>query len=128
MTRPLKRIMLVEDDADVAAVATMALQDIGGFDVVHCASGMAALEQVGHIQPDLIILDFSMPELDGGEVLRRLRADPSTAHFPAIYMTASVMPSHVAMLKELGALDVFKKPFDPMTLSDEVRKAWAKAT
>ena len=123
----LRRIMLVEDDLDIATVAQMALEEIGGFEVVHRASGAAALACVENIQPDLIILDFSMPDLNGGEVLQMLRANPKTARIPAIFMTASAMPAHVAKLKALGALNIFRKPFDPLTLSDEVLKTWAQA-
>ena len=122
----LQRIMLVEDDRDIATLATMALQDIGGFTVTHFFSGMEALKAVDALKPDLAILDYSMPGMNGDELIEALHSRAGTASLPVIFMTASVMPSHVAKLRELGALDVFKKPFDPMSLSEQVRAAYAK--
>ncbi len=126
MSGTAQRIMLVEDDDDIATIATMAFRDLGGFDVVHFSSGAEALKAVAVIRPDIIVLDFSMPGMNGDEVLQELKSLPETSGIPVIFMTASVMPSHVAKLKELGAIDVFKKPFDPMKLSDQVRNAVAK--
>lgn len=127
MTRELRRILLVEDDPDIAILATMALQDLAGFEVVHAASGPRGLELARTLHPDMLILDFSMPGMDGDEVLTTLRSDPETKDIPAVFMTASVMPAHVNRLKELGAIDVFAKPFDPITLGERVREAWLKA-
>ena len=127
MTDQRRRIVLVEDDDDIATLATMALQDIGGFEVTRFSSGEEALAGIDKADPEILILDFSMPGMTGGELLQLLKARPETADVPAIFMTASVMPSHVSELRKLGAIDVFKKPFDPMTLSDQVRAALAKA-
>jgi CheY-like chemotaxis protein len=127
MTDQRRRIVLVEDDDDIATLATMALQDIGGFEVTRFSSGEEALAGVDKAKPDVFILDFSMPGMTGGDLLKELKARPQTANVPAIFMTASVMPSHVAELRKLGAIDVFKKPFDPMTLSDQLRATLAKA-
>lgn len=125
--KDLNRIMLVEDDPDIAMLATMALQDFGGFSVTHCASGEEALSRVRAIDPDLAILDYSMPGMKGDQLLTALRSDPATRGIVALFMTASVMPAHVDRLKSLGAVEVIKKPFDPIGLSDRVRQAWEKA-
>lgn len=127
MTRTLKSIALVEDDHDIAVLVAMALGQFGGFDVVHYPSGMEALAGIKGAQPDLVILDYSMPQMTGDEVLIALRADPATADIPAIFMTASVMPDHVRQLRDLGALDVLSKPFDPIGLADRIREIWTKA-
>jgi CheY-like chemotaxis protein len=126
MSEDLKRILLVEDDPDVAILTAMAIRDIGGMELVHCASGADALSKVVEIAPDLAVLDFSMPGMNGDELLMRLRERPETAELPVIFMTASVMPAHVARLRALGALDVIAKPFDPIELPDRLRKIWAK--
>lgn len=126
MTETLQRILLVEDDQDIATLATMALSELGGFEVIHYFSGADALAAIESDAPDLVLLDFSMPGMKGDEIIAALKADPKTNHLPVLFMTASVMPSHVVRLKELGAIDVLKKPFDPLTLSDKVREAWAK--
>ena len=124
MSSELRRIMLVEDDPDIAILATMALEDLGGFELVHCASGPEALDRVDDIAPDLAILDFSLPGMNGDVLFAELQARPATAQLPVIFMTASVMPAHVAKLKAMGALQVFAKPFDPVTLSERVRAVW----
>lgn len=128
MTKTLQRILLVEDDQDIATLATMALSELGGFDVIHYFSGADALAAIESDAPDLVLLDFSMPGMKGDEIIEALKSDDRTRHLPVLFMTASVMPSHVARLMELGAIDVLKKPFDPLTLSDKVREAWTKGT
>lgn len=121
----LRKVMLVEDDPDIAVLAEIALKDIGGFEVVHFASGESALDGVVNADPDLIILDYRLPGMNGGQVLGRLKADERTRDRPVLFMTASLMPTHIATLLDLGALAVLPKPFDPMTLADEVRRHWA---
>ncbi len=124
MSDTLRRIMLVEDDPDIAVLAEIALKDVGGYEFRHFASGPEALEGVAEFKPDLVILDYSMPEMNGGEVLMALRERPDTAHIPVVFITASVMPAHVAKLKAMGAIDVFAKPFDPLQLPERVEGAW----
>jgi CheY-like chemotaxis protein len=122
----LRRVMLVEDDPDIAILAGIALREIAGLEFVHFSSGPEALKGVIEAAPDLIILDYRMPEMNGGEVLEALRSNDETRHFPVVFMTASLMPKHVGKLMELGALGVLPKPFDPVTLGDEVQKIWSQ--
>lgn len=124
MSEKLRRIMLVEDDPDIAVLAEIALKDVGGYEFRHFASGPEALKGVGDFRPDLVILDYSMPEMNGGEVLKALRERPDTAHVAVVFLTASVMPAHVAKLQAMGAIDVFAKPFDPLQLPERVERAW----
>lgn len=116
--------MLVEDDPDIAVLAQIALEEFGGLRFVHYAAGAEALEAVDDYQPDLVILDYRMPGMNGGEVLQALRERSASRHIPVIFMTASLMPKHVSRLRELGALDVLAKPFDPLTLADQVKAIW----
>lgn len=125
--RKLRRIMLVEDDPDIALLATIALHDIAGFEVIHCASAEEALERVSFIAPDLAVLDFSLPGMNGDALLTALRANAETRNIVAVFMTASVMPRHVQRLKSLGAIEVFAKPFDPLQLGAQITAAWARA-
>ncbi len=74
----------------------------------------------------MIILDYRMPEMNGEEVLTALRETKIGRDLPVIFMTASLMPKHVGRLRELGALDVLAKPFDPITLADQVKEIWRK--
>jgi len=123
----LTRILYAEDEPDIQAVAKLALEMVGGFQVLICGTGIEALEKVKDFAPDLILLDVMMPGMDGPTTLQRLRADPATAAIPVIFLTAKVQPSEVARFQALGALDVIAKPFDPMTLAAQVRQVWGRA-
>ena len=121
---PLQRVMMIEDDLDIQAVARLALETLGGFTVELCSRGHEALEKAPVFSPDLILLDVMMPGMDGPATLERLRALPQTALVPVVFMTAKVMPHEIDYYKTLGALDVIRKPFDPMTLSVTLNTIW----
>ena len=120
----LERIFFVEDDLDIQEIARLALQMVGGFDVSLMSSGEEALEKAKDLNPQLILLDVMMPGMDGPSTLRELRKMPEFTNIPVIFMTARVQPHEVAEYKELGALDVISKPFDPMTLSNTILSIW----
>jgi CheY-like chemotaxis protein len=120
----LKRILYAEDEPLIQAVAKLALEKVGGFDVLICSSGAEALEKVTGFAPDLVLLDVVMPGLDGPATFARLRAGPATAAIPIIFLTANAQPAEVAQYKALGAMDVIAKPFNPMTLAGQIRQVW----
>ncbi len=124
---PLEKILCVEDEPDIQAVARVALELLGGFQVRICANGQEALTTVPAFAPDLILLDVMMPGMDGPTTLARLRADPASAGIPVVFLTAKVQPDEVRHYQGLGALDVIAKPFDPMTLAAQVRRIWSAA-
>ena len=123
----LQRVLYVEDEADIRTVAKLALEAIGGFTVMTCASGEEALDGVESFAPDIILLDVMMPGMDGPSLLAQLRARPALLSIPVAFMTAKVQPAEVAHFKSLGARAVIAKPFDPMTLADQVRSIWEDA-
>ena len=125
MPSPLCRILYVEDEPDIRVVAQMALEAVGGFTVIACASGAHALSAAPQARADLLLLDVMMPGMDGLGMLRALREIPATANTPAIFMTAKVQATEVAVYKAMGALEVIPKPFDPMTLSAQIQRIWA---
>jgi CheY-like chemotaxis protein len=127
-SEPLRRILLVEDDVDIQTIARFALEQVGGFTVEVCSSGAEAIERGPAFAPQIILLDVMMPDLDGPSTLAELRRLPATAETPVAFMTAKVQPQELARYKELGAVDVISKPFDPMALSDTVRAVWDKAS
>jgi two-component system, OmpR family, response regulator len=120
----LQRILYVEDEPDIQAVAKLALEMVGGFTVKVCSSGEEALREAAAFAPDMILLDVMMPGMDGPSTLKALRELPSLAELPVAFMTAKVQPAEVAHYKTLGARDVIAKPFDPMTLASQVRAIW----
>ena len=124
--RTLNRILYVEDEPDIQAVAKLALEAVGGFQVEVCGSGQDALRLVGEYRPDLILLDVMMPGMDGPTTLEKLKELPEGAHTPVIFLTAKTQTSEVQHYQALGAIDVISKPFDPMTLAQQVREAWSK--
>lgn len=124
MKKELRRVMLVEDDLDIALLAQISLEEFGGLQFAHYINGAEALEAVDSYQPDLIILDYRMPGMNGAEVLQSLKERAVSCHIPVIFMTASLMPKHVARLRAMGALDVLSKPFDPLNLANQVKKIW----
>lgn len=126
MAYELKRILYVEDEPDIQAVARIALEHVGGFVLEICNSGMEALSRGPVFKPDLLLLDVMMPGMDGVTTLRELRKLPGFETMPAMFMTAKVQPSEVAQLRKQGAIDVIPKPFDPMTLSENIRSLWHK--
>jgi CheY-like chemotaxis protein len=127
MQAELKKMLLIEDDDDVRTVTAAALEMVGGFSVRACHSGAQGLEAVAEFGPQLVLLDVMMPGMDGLEVLAKLRERPETAALPVIFLTARARTEEVEKLRKSGALGVIAKPFDPMTLADQVRNLWTSA-
>ncbi|PAV47032.1 hypothetical protein CK486_15110 [Pseudomonas sp. HAR-UPW-AIA-41] len=122
----LKRILHVEDDRSIQAVAKLALETLGGFEVLSCLSGQEALDQVQGFNPDFILLDVMMPGMDGPATLSKLRALVDIEQVPVAFMTAKVQPQEIEQYRQLGAREVIVKPFDPMTLAAQVRSIWSR--
>ncbi len=126
MTAALQKILYVEDDPDIQAIAVMVLDAISGFTLEPCSSGNEALTKAVAFGPDLVLLDVMMPGMDGPETFQALRKMPELASTPVVFMTAKVQPQEVQGYLDLGAVGVIAKPFDPMTLADQLREIWAK--
>ena len=126
MSKQLSRITFVEDEPDIRSVAQIALEELGGFIVDICRSGHEALERAPAFRPDVILLDVMMPGMDGIETFRALKADGRLALAPVIFMTAKVQSHEVESYRALGAAGVIPKPFNPLTLSDQIRAMWNK--
>ncbi|MDP3815592.1 response regulator [Pseudomonas sp.] len=120
----LRRILHVEDDPSIQAVARVALEVVGGFSVLSCMSGQEALDQVQGFAPDFILLDVMMPGMDGPQTLEKLRELVDIGEIPVAFMTAKVQPSEIELYRRLGARDVIVKPFDPMQLAAQIRAIW----
>jgi len=120
----LRTVMYVDDEPDIREVVLMALGLAENLDVHSCDSGEQALQLLPQIKPDLVLLDVMMPGTDGPSTLQRMRADPALAAIPVIFMTAKAMPQEVARFRELGAVAVIAKPFDPMQLAKQVLSIW----
>ena len=126
MSKSLDKILYVEDDPDIQAIAVMVLDSISGFKLEPCSSGNEAVLKAEAFNPDLVLLDVMMPGMDGPETLQALRKMPLLEKTPVVFMTAKVQPQEVQGYLDLGAVGVIAKPFDPMTLADQLREIWEK--
>ncbi|MBX9687094.1 MAG: response regulator [Candidatus Obscuribacterales bacterium] len=112
------KLLVVDDDKSIREVVEISLED--DWNIVTASSGAEALEKAGPEKPDLILLDRMMPGMDGVETLKHLRENPETMNIPVIFLTAKVQSQEIAAYGSLDVLGVLSKPFDPMTLSDEI--------
>lgn len=113
-------ILCVDDEQDILSVAKMTLETVGGYKVSCCSSGLEALEHVGQLKPDLILLDVMMPQMGGLATMDALKRKAETITTPIVFMTARVQPAEVKEYLSLGAAAVVHKPFDPMQLPGQI--------
>jgi DNA-binding response OmpR family regulator len=115
----LPLVLIADDDADILSLVRAVLERAGN-EVVSVGDGAQALASVTERKPDLAVLDISMPEVDGLEVLRRLRADSATSELPVVLLSARAQEADVKLGFELGASAYVKKPFSPRELAERV--------
>ncbi|MBP53001.1 MULTISPECIES: response regulator [Marinobacter] len=121
----LQKVAYVEDDPDIREIAALALEDVGGITLKTCESGEVALREIPAFEPQLILLDVMMPGMDGTETLTALRKQGAiTEATLVVFMTAKVHPEELERYKKMGVAEVISKPFDPMTLADDIRAIW----
>jgi two-component system, OmpR family, response regulator len=127
MSSPLK-VLYVDDEPDIREVGAMALELDTSMEVSTASSGPEALAMLeGGRRPDVILLDVMMPGMDGPAALAELKKRPELAQIPVIFITARAQAHELARFVSLGAIGVITKPFDPMTLSIELRAVLARA-
>lgn len=120
----LEKVLHVEDDESIRAVAKVAIEQVGKLTLLSCESGQVALEEAAEYAPDLILLDVMMPGMDGPQTLIELKKMMDLSQIPVIFMTAKIQPEEKQRYLDLGAFSVIDKPFNPMTLSDELKHCW----
>ena len=117
------RLLCADDEEDIRTILQLALSLDPELDVELVDSGEAAIARARATRFDAIVLDGMMPGLDGYETCRRLKADPSTASVPVVFLTANAQRREVEQALTIGAVACLTKPFDPMTLAAELRAA-----
>ncbi len=122
----LSRIMYVDDDPDLRAIAEISLRDLGGFAVELCGSGEEALRKAADFKPQIVLLDVMMPGMDGIETFKRLHELPQTADTPIVFVSARVQSHEVHAYLALGAAGVIPKPFDPLQLGEQAQALWSE--
>jgi CheY-like chemotaxis protein len=126
MQKALKSILYVEDDLMVRTTAKLVMEVLGKFDVRECSSGREALVAARDFQPDLILLDVLMPELDGVNTLAMLRRMPHLADVPALFVTGLTSEEDLQRYMDAGAIGVIPKPVMPMRLTGQLQTLWSK--
>ncbi|MCA9814940.1 MAG: response regulator [Candidatus Obscuribacterales bacterium] len=119
-------VLVIDDEKSIREVLEIALED--RFQVYLASSGSQGLEMARELKPDLILLDRMMPEKDGIATLKELRLDDSTKGLPVIFLTARVQTQDMSEYDGLDVLGVLSKPFDPMSLSDEIDSMLQRAS
>ncbi|NJR64839.1 MAG: response regulator [Leptolyngbyaceae cyanobacterium CRU_2_3] len=115
-----KRILIIDDDTDILAVTQLALKSVGGWEVSMATSGQEGLVKALKEQPDAILLDVMMPDMDGIATFQALQADPATQAIPVILMTAKVQASERRRFAHLGVVSIIIKPFKAMKLPAQI--------
>ncbi len=126
MGATLTRVLMVDDDPDIRAMAHLSLTAVGGLEVELCPSGANALARVSTVAPDLVLLDVTMPGMDGPTTLGELRTLPCMEGVPVVFLTANTHPTEVQALLAQGAAGVIPKPFDPMRLPTALLEIWER--
>jgi CheY-like chemotaxis protein len=119
----VKRILVIDDEADIREIARMSLKITKQWDVLTAASGEEGLALAVAEQPDAILLDVIMPEVDGLATLKKLSNHAATQNIPVLLLTATVKAASQQQYGELGARAVLLKPFDPGTLGSQIEQA-----
>lgn len=115
-----KRILIIDDEDRIREVVQMCLAMLAQWDVLMAGSGAEGIATAAAEQPDAILLDISMPGMDGITTFRKLQEDPATRSIPVILLTAKVQPSEQQQYQELGIAGLITKPFDPIQLSPQI--------
>ncbi len=113
-------VLLAEDDPDIQLVARLALKR-AGFVVRVVGNGREALAAIREDPPDVVLLDWMMPELDGPDTCLQLKSDPATSHIPVIFLTAKSQEAEIQRGLSLGAAGYVTKPFDALQLGQQVK-------
>ena len=124
-SRPLTRICYVEDDEDIQRIVRMSLEKVGKMTVAVVTDPTRAIETIAEFRPDLVMLDWMMPVMDGPTLFRQMKLRAETSGLPVVFITARASQRDLDELKTLGAAGTISKPFSPKDLPDQLRAFWA---
>jgi CheY-like chemotaxis protein len=116
-------ILVIDDEDDIRAVAALSLETIAGWTVHTASSGAEGIKRAAELQPDAILLDVMMPEMDGPTTFQKLQLNPQTRAIPVLLLTAKVQGADQRRFANLGVAAVLSKPFDPLTLGTQIASA-----
>ena len=122
---PLTRICYVEDDEDIQRIVRMSLERIGKMTVEVCSDPLKAIDAITAFGPQMVMLDWMMPGMDGPTLFKKMKEVPATASLPVVFITAKASKKELDELRELGAAGTLSKPFTPKDLPEQLRQIWA---
>lgn len=114
------KVLHVDDEMDLREITQLSLELDPDIEVDSAESAAHALALIGTSQPNIILLDVMMPDMDGPNLLRVLRDRPDTKDIPVVFMTATAQMHMIDALMSLGVVGIISKPFDPMSLAGEL--------
>jgi CheY-like chemotaxis protein len=124
--RPLNRICYVEDDEDIRRIVRLSLEKVGKMTVEVIGDPMVAIDAIKAFAPDLVLLDWMMPGMDGPTLFRAMKQQPEVSALPVVFITAKAAQLDLDELTAMGAAGAISKPFSPRDLPDQLRAIWAK--
>ena len=117
------RILIIDDEEDIRQVAALSLETVAGWEIMTASSGAEGIRRAAAEKPDAILLDVMMPEMDGPTTFGELQKNPAAAGIPVVLLTAKVQGADQRRFASLGVAAVLFKPFDPLTLAQQISDA-----
>jgi CheY-like chemotaxis protein len=118
-----KQILVIDDEDDIRQLIQTCLEIMGGWEVLTATSGNQGLFLAQSSQPDAILLDIMMPDMDGLTTFKKLQANQTTKHIPVILLTARGRNHNQRLFNDLGVKGIISKPFNPQKLAVQVAAA-----
>lgn len=119
----MRRILIIDDEDDIREVAALSLETVAGWTVCTANSGSDGIDKALVEKPDAILMDVMMPAMDGPTTFRQMQTIPGVSHIPVLLLTAKVQGVDQRRFAGLGVSGVLFKPFDPLTLADQMSAA-----
>ncbi|MCS7307580.1 MAG: chemotaxis response regulator CheY [Aquificaceae bacterium] len=118
------KFLIVDDMSTMRKIVRTILNQLGYTNIDEAENGKDALSKLRSVNYDFVLLDWNMPEVDGLETLKQIRADDKLKHLPVIMVTAEAKKENVLAAVQAGANNYVVKPFTPETLKEKIEKVW----
>src|SRR3569833_891649 len=119
----MRRILIIDDEDDNREVAALSLEATAGWEIIAANSSAAGIKAAAEQKPDAILMDVMMPGMDGPTTFRQMQQNPNISGIPVLLLTAKVQGVDQRRFADLGVAGVLFKPFDPMTLAQQISQA-----
>lgn len=124
--QPLRKLLVVDDDLDILKIVEISLEGMTGVTFKYCSSGQQAIKEATTFHPDLMLVDIMMPAMDGFQLVQAIKALPELSNTPIVFLTAKIQKDEIAECHKAGVDYIIPKPFDPITLPDQIKEIWEK--